>query len=98
MHKLDSPDSICEKYADLGARITVKSLEDDCILVEGSALDLEFLGELLLTQARYQKDCGFEISPSGPGQALFADGSTLGIYIHRTDGCPKQAAPSGPHK
>ena len=50
-----SPDSICEKYVDLGVKITLKKLDDDCVLVEGSALDLEFLGELLLAQARYQK-------------------------------------------
>ena len=64
-----TPDSVCEKYSELGARISIRPLDEDYMLIEGPALDLEFLGEPLIARARYQEDCGFQISPAGPGQA-----------------------------
>jgi len=78
-----SPDSVCESFADLAETITIRALEEGEVLVEGSAAALEFLGNLLLAQARYRNDCGFHISPAGAGSALFSPSSTLGIYIHR---------------
>jgi hypothetical protein len=41
------------------------------------------LGEVLLAQADFEKDDGFEISPDGPGSAFFTEGSTHGFYFHR---------------
>ena len=96
MDDLESPDSVCDQYAERGAKLTLELLDDDCVLIEGSALDLEFLGQLLLAQARFERDSGFEISPTGPGQALFKSDSTLGACIHRTDSCrdPHHGGPS----
>lgn len=78
------PDYICEEYSDSGIRISLKDLDDEVILIEGDKRSLEFLGKLILTQAAYAEDDGFEISPSGAGSSFFAAGSK-GIYIHRTE-------------
>lgn len=53
------------------------------LLIEGDSATLRYLGELLLAAAE-EEDCGFSISPSGPGQVFFAAGAEMGLYIHRT--------------
>jgi hypothetical protein len=78
-----SPDSVCASFADCADKITIRTLEEGEVLIEGSAAALEFLGSLLVAQAHYRQDCGFHISPSGAGSALFSPSSTLGVYIHR---------------
>jgi hypothetical protein len=83
MDKSASPDEVCAKFADTGAKITIKMMDDEHILIEGSAEALEFVGRLLQAQAAFSNDCGFHISPTGPGNALFSESSALGIYIHR---------------
>ena len=66
--------------------IVVKDLDAETLLIEGSAEAISFLAELLSAQAE-AGDCGLEISPSGPGSAFFAPGSTKGIYVHITGKC-----------
>jgi hypothetical protein len=78
-----SPDEVCEKFADSGTKLTIKLLGDEHILIEGSAMALEFVARLFQAQATFSKDCGFSISPTGAGNALFSKSSTFGIYIHR---------------
>lgn len=76
-----TPDKICEHFAQTGGKLTVKDL-DELVLIEGDPAALEFLGRLLIAQAQFERDCGFEISPAGPGMALFTKDSTRGFYIH----------------
>lgn len=84
MHNASSPDEVCGVFADGPDRITFRRLEDGMVLIEGNAAALRFLSNLLLVQASFEKDCGFQISPDGAGRALFSKNSDLGIYIHRT--------------
>ena len=80
-----SPDKLCAYCADKGIKVTVQKMEgdDNCILIEGDAEALAFLGHLLISQSGFQKDCGFQLSPKGAGWALFNRKSDTGIYIHR---------------
>lgn len=78
------PDEVSGKHADLGVKIRVTELDEEYILIEGTREALIFLSELFAAQAECLND-GYEISPFGPGCALFAPGSTKGIYIHRID-------------
>lgn len=76
-----SPDQICEKYA--AKRVKIKIYEkESTVFVEGSSEALEFVGNLFLAQARFKKDHGFQISPTGAGKIFFSPASTRGLYIH----------------
>lgn len=79
-----APDIICEEYADKGAKITIRPLpsDDNVILIEADRVGLEFLGKLLLAQAHYAKDCGFQLVPGGAGKALLSKAATHGLYVH----------------
>lgn len=83
MSALPSPDRICAAFADTQEKLTVRHLDSDMVMIEGSAEALEFLGNLLIAQAHFSRDCGFEISPTGPGSAVFSSEATVGVYIHR---------------
>jgi hypothetical protein len=76
-----SPDELCNSFAQTGAKLTVKDL-NELVLIEGDPSALMFLGQLLIAQAQFKQDCGFEIGPNGPGNVLFSEGSTRGFYIH----------------
>jgi len=83
------PDDVCAQY-DRRKTLTVcvvdygdEEFSDPMVLIEGYAPDLEFIGNLLIAQAREERDCGFHISPVGAGNAFFSAESTHGIYIHR---------------
>src|SRR5450631_783062 len=83
METSPSPDQVFASFAEGGGFIFIDTATTENILIEGSATALEFLGKLLQAQAAFPKDCGFQISPVGAGNALFSQSSTLGIYIHR---------------
>lgn len=60
--------------------------EDDpmpTVVFEGDRASLEYLGEMILAQARFPNDCGFGIAPNGAGKAFFRRKSQVAIYIHR---------------
>ena len=76
-----SPDKVCKMHASEDIKITCK-VRRDFVLIEGNKKALEFFGNLILAQARFKKDCGFEISPSGAGKVFFARGAKKGFYIH----------------
>ena len=84
MNNLVSPDELCASFADSPDKITLRTLEDNTVLIEGSTAALQFLGSLLLAQAQSKTGCGFQLSPSGAGSSLFSTLSNLGVYIHRT--------------
>ena len=78
-----SPDDVCAAFAKRRSKLVVRALDNETVLLEGDAAALEFLGNLLIAQARFVTDCGFEISPTGAGSAIFATAATSGLYIHR---------------
>ena len=84
---MKSPDYVCGENADAKRKVTVKFLDKDkdYILIEGKKEDLEFLGNLLISQANFKDDDSFFISPKGPGSKLFTKKSEFGIYILRRD-------------
>jgi hypothetical protein len=87
MNNLLSPDDICTLFTSSTDKITIRQLEKGEMLIEGSPAALKFLGNLLIAQSDFSKDCGFHISPSGAGSALFTSTSNCGIYIHHKP-CP----------
>jgi len=80
-----SPDEVCDKYTDLGVKITVTDLDPDVVLIEGTREGLEFLAELFWAQAHDSEDDAKQLWPTGPGSALFTKTSTRGFYIRRID-------------
>jgi len=82
MQKDNPPDAVCERYADRNIKVTCRLL-NGVLLLEGSREALEFLGNLLIAQANFDRDCGFHIAPNGAGGALFSGKSDVGLYIHR---------------
>lgn len=60
------PDAVCAAYAEKKRRkkLTIQTYKEkktgaDMVLIEGEADALEFLGNVLLAQAKFEKDCGF---------------------------------------
>lgn len=86
MESASSPDAVCRRYAERAqeVKLSVSDLDSEYVLIKGSKLGLQFLGELLLAQAG-ANDTGFQISPMGPGDIWFSPGSTRGLYIERTN-------------
>ena len=83
-------DEVCASYANSGTKITCQTM-DDSVLIEGNREALEFLGNLLLAQAKDVHCCHKSIEPNGAGSALFTEQSNIGIYIHRLP-CEHEAA------
>ena len=81
-----STNEVFEEYARKNAKITMRKLDKNDVLIEGDRVALEFLGNLLLTCSA-SKEHSVNISPKGAGSARFTRESTLGIYIHRLP-CP----------
>jgi hypothetical protein len=75
-------DDLLELYAEKGAKLTVRLLDDEDVLIEGTSEALEFLGKLILAHLEENED-GKHISPFAAGSAFFSSESTKGIYIHR---------------
>lgn len=86
------PDRMCEKYASTTSKITLRLLDSNTILVESDKRGLEFLGNLLICVSQTVGE-GFQLSPDGPGSALFSRESGIGLYIHRSDGLTKAPSP-----
>ena len=60
------------------AQLTVRKLDRDTVLIEGSSDSLRFLAHILLALTE-EEDCGFHFSPKGAGNAWFAKDAQLGI-------------------
>lgn len=78
------PDGICAEFAEARPKLLIRMLDRETVLVESDKLGLEFLSKVIAAVALANDD-GFQLSPNGPGQALFSAHSGLGIYIHRTE-------------
>jgi hypothetical protein len=86
------PYTICAKYAGEGKvptkkRLTIQTFKDnsglDYILIEGESQALEFLGKVIIAQAKFKRHCDFDMGPKSAGCAFFKKNSTHGIYVHR---------------
>jgi hypothetical protein len=75
------------------AKLTVRKLNRDTVLIEGNAKSLKFLAHILLALTD-EKSCGVEFSPKGAGRAWFAKNAQLGIYLHRLPCVGKRPAQS----
>jgi len=74
-------DEICDHYAEMGVKLTIRLLDDETVLIEGASDALTFLSKLLEAHVGEKED-GRQLTPNGPGQVFFTEKSTLGIYIH----------------
>ncbi|HEX3074569.1 MAG TPA: hypothetical protein VHP30_13240 [Ignavibacteriales bacterium] len=81
---------VFKKYSRRKVKLNIRTLDDDYILLEGSESSLKFLGELLIAQAEFKKDCGYQMAPNGAGSRWFDEKSERGIYIHRLPCLDKQ--------
>jgi hypothetical protein len=81
-----STDAVFCKYEKLKAKITVRKLDEDFILLEGNRIGLQFLADVIFACAR-GKHHSAQFSPLGGGSNRFTEQSTLGIYVHRLP-CP----------
>jgi hypothetical protein len=84
------PDDVCAEYAERQDknRLTIQTYTDgetgaDMVLIEGEAGALEFLGNVLIAQAQFERDCTFFFGPKTSGFGFFTEDSTHGIYVHR---------------
>jgi len=87
------PDRVCASYVSKKNRgkisiFTKKVIEDgitdNWVFIEGNSEALIFLGKLLISQAKYKRDCSFFIGPKSAGNLFFnKKKSTHGLYIHR---------------
>jgi hypothetical protein len=53
------------------AKLTIRKLNRDTVLIEGNSNSLKFLANILLALTN-EEDCGFELSPTSEGRAWFA--------------------------
>jgi hypothetical protein len=78
-----TPDNVCGDDAELNVKIRTSEI-DDVLVIEGSRDALLFLSRLFKAVAETESD-GFHLSPQGAGYAWFAEGSTKGLYLRRTN-------------
>lgn len=97
-----APDDVWELYDGRKVKLTVKMLPEEkpeglpWILLEGDRTSLEWLADLILASAAFEKDCGFFVAPDGPGSKFFnKKKSEFGIYIHRLPCIEQGGGPLG---
>ena len=83
------PDDVSDDFDKGSIQLTTRLVESadpdgmPTLIIEGDASSLEYLGRLILSQAKYDLDCGYGIDPKGAGSAFFTEQAAVGIYIHR---------------
>src|SRR5205823_6067764 len=80
----ESPDAVCARYARKKPSLRVALLDSDTILVEATRTGFRMLAQFSAAMAT-SSDAGFQISPRGPGNVLFARRAPLGLYLHRAE-------------
>lgn len=65
------------------SELRIDMVDEDIILIEGSASTFRFLGELFNAVADDDSDCGTQFYPNGPFSRLFSEKSKFGLYLHR---------------
>jgi hypothetical protein len=77
-----TPDQVCAEARNI--KLTLKPLEDESyVFIEGDKAAFHWLSDLFAAHADFDKDCGFQMGPNGPGNSFFKKGSKLGVYLHR---------------
>jgi|GEM_PF-4804349 len=76
------PDDVCCEMVDRGLRLTVKELDAQTIVIEGTRETLVLLAKMIIAEAQDEAEDGFSISPFDAGRALFTEDSTRGLYIY----------------
>ncbi len=76
-----TPDDVCVDYADRGIKITLRDLDDDYVIFEGTREGLLFVSELFRAQALDPEHDKNHLHPNGAGKVLFTKDSTRGFYI-----------------
>jgi len=95
LEKKSSINDVLHRYSRKArrAKLTVRKLNRDTVLIEGNSDSLKFLAHILLALTD-EKDCGLQFSPKGGGRAWFAGDAQLGIYLHRLP-CVSKRPPQG---
>jgi hypothetical protein len=72
------------RHVKLSTRLLPAETELDVpsMVIEGNAASLKCLARVILAVAE-DEDCGYGISPRGPGSSFFNKDAGLGIYLHR---------------
>ncbi|MFO0970698.1 MAG: hypothetical protein U0793_34595 [Gemmataceae bacterium] len=89
-----SANQVCEEYAAKRAKVAIRLLGEDTVVIEGNEQGLRFLGELLLAQAA-SSDCGVQLGPKVAGKRFFSTGKSLALYVHRIHRRSATAEPGG---
>jgi len=72
---------VVDRFAEKGAKLTVKLLERTDVLIEGDANSLEFLANYILAYINGGEH-SLNINPKSAGSIFFNSDSTKGLYIH----------------
>lgn len=84
-----TPNKVWKAFPEGAVKLNLRLLEVEegeaavpSVLIEGSRQSLRALASVINAVAE-DEDCGYGISPTGPGNAYFSKKSRFGIYIHR---------------
>jgi hypothetical protein len=90
MRSTGRPDDVSDRFPEGSIKLKTHLVSPESnggdaptVVIEGDELSLEYLGRLILAQAKYRYDCGFGISPKSAGNVFFKSGARIGLYIHR---------------
>jgi hypothetical protein len=75
----ENPDRVPLRYARRVTNLVIRDLDDNTVLIEAPASGLRFLAELILAQASFSKDCGWQMD----ARTKYFGKRSKGIYIHR---------------
>lgn len=78
-----TPDDVFSRYSKKVSDLQIDMIDEDLILIEGSAATFRFLAELFGAMADDDSDCGTQFFPKGPAGRLFSEKSKFGFYLHR---------------
>lgn len=94
-NKKPSINDVIDRYSRRArkAKLTVRKLGRDTVLIEGNSDSLKFLAHVLLALTD-EEDRGFQFSPKGGGSAWFSRNAQLGLYLHRLP-CVGKRPPQG---
>ncbi|MFA5260385.1 MAG: hypothetical protein WC450_04080 [Candidatus Omnitrophota bacterium] len=88
---MESPDNVCEQHSNENINLNI-CVEDNMVFIKGDRISLCFLSKLLMAQAEFEGDDGFQISPFGAGRIFFDSKSKYGVYIHNSDQIKKKVS------
>ena len=72
---------VLDSWSSSDATFVIRA-QDGFMVIEGSDTAIRSFGELLVSMSNEIR-CGLSLSPTGVGSELFAEGSTMGVYVHQ---------------